>query len=225
MNLEDIKKLRIATEKLTKWESTGQAFGHFNKIDSKPKGYNIYEFYCCMRIMEDLQQHYDIDLVPSSTGKGIFPEGPSPKTGWSYFKITPKNKTSTFYQVCFGTKIKISSSPDTTCAPDISFQKINSGNDPDENDIELIIDAKFKTNRDTKFSISIIREFITNVNDFKVNQASSTDIDFNLLKNIKGNCLISNGKVITKHHQYCVNNMVKQVGSFVHDSSNYEVVG
>jgi hypothetical protein len=225
MNLEDIKQLKIATEKLTKWESTGEAFGHFNEINSKPNVYNIYEFYCCMRIMEDLQQNYEIDLVPSSMGKWVFPQGPSPKRGWSYFKIKPKNKTLTSYQICFGTKIKISSSPDTTFAPDISFQNINSGNDPDENDVELIMDAKYKSNRNTKFSISTIKEFITNVNILKVNQAFSTDIDFHLLIDIRGNCLISNGKVITKHQPFCVNNKVKQVGSFIHDSATYDVVG
>lgn len=225
MNLEDINQLRIATQKLTTWESTGDAFGHFSKINSKPKGYNIYEFYCCMRIMEDLQQHYDIDLIPSIPGKSIFPEGPSPKAGWAYFTIKPKNKTSTSYQVCFGTNIKISSSPNTHCAPDISFQNINSGDDPNENDVELIMDAKFKKNRDTKFSISTIHEFITIINNLGVKNASITDIRFNLLTDIRANCLISNGRVINKHQLYCANNKVKQVGSFVYDNSNYNVVG
>ncbi|KGO88995.1 hypothetical protein [Flavobacterium suncheonense] len=225
MNLEDIKKLKIATEKLTKWESTGQAFGHFDNIKSKPKGYNIYEFYCCMRIMKDLQQHYDVELIPSTLGKSIFPESPASKNGWAYFKIEPKDRTSTHYQVCFGTNIKISSSPDTTCAPDISFQNINSSSDPDENDVELIMDAKFKTDRDTKFSIGTIREFITMINDLQTNNASSTDIKFNLLPSIKSNCLISNGKVIVKHQQYCSNNNLLQVGSFVHDSSSFDIIG
>lgn len=224
MNLEDIKKLKAATEKLTKWETTGQAFGHFENIKLK-KPDRLYEFFCCMRIIEDLQEHYDVKIIPSSRGKYIFPESPAPKIGWTYFEIRPKKLNVKSYQICFGSNIKLSSSPDTTCAPDISIQKINSSTDPDENDVELIMDAKFKKDRDTKFSISTIREFITMINDLQTNRAASIDLEFNILTNIKANCLISNGKVIVKHQQYCSNNNLLQIGSFVHDSSTFHVIG
>ncbi len=225
MNLEDIKKLKTATEKLTKWETTGQAFGHFDNIKSTPKGYNIYEFFCCMRIVKDLQQHYNVKLIPSTRGNSIFPESPAPKNGWAYFEIRPKKLNVKSYQICFGSNIKLSSSPDTTCAPDISVQKINSSTDPDENEVELIMDAKFKKDRNTKFSISTIREFITMINDLQTNNATSIDLEFNLLTDLKANCLLSNGKVIAKHKQYCTNNKVIQVGTFVHDSPNFDVIG
>ncbi|OXA84955.1 hypothetical protein [Flavobacterium hercynium] len=225
MNLEDIKKLKVATEKLTKWETTGQAFGHFENIKSKPKGDNIYEFFCCMKIIKDLQKNYNIELIPTSKGEYIFPESPAQKNGWAYFTIEPKNKTLNSYQICFGTNIKLSSSPKTTCAPDISFQGINSGNNPDENDVELIMDAKFKKNRDTKFSITTIREFATMIIDLKTDKALLTDIQFNDFKNMKSNCLISNGQVIDKHEQYCKNKNILQVGSFVYDNTKYDVIG
>jgi hypothetical protein len=224
MTLKDIKKLKTATEKLTKWETTGQAFGHFDNIKLK-KPDRMYEFFCCMRIVKDLQQHYTVKLIPSTRGKNIFPESPAPKIGWAYFEIHPKKKNLKSYQICFGSNIKLSSSPDTTCAPDISIQKIDSSTDPDENNVELILDAKFKKDGDTKFSISTIREFITMINDLQTNNAATIDLEFNLLTDLKANCLLSNGKVIAKHKQYCTNNNVVQVGTFVHDKTTFDVTG
>lgn len=225
MNFEDIKKLRTATEKLTRWETTGQAFGHFDNIKSTSKGYNIYEFYCCMRIVKDLQLHYNVNLIAGIRGKNVFPESPAPKYGWAYFEIFPKKHKVSSYQICFGSNIKLSTSPDTTCAPDISFQNINSSADPDENEVLLLMDAKFKKDRDTKFSIGTIREFITMINDLQTKSAASIDLKFNLLNDLKANCLLSNGKVIDKHKQYCTNNKVIQIGTFVHDNTTFDVVG
>lgn len=224
MTIQDIEKLKEATKKLTKWESTGQAFGHFENIKSKTTD-RTFEFYCLMRILADLRNNYVITLVPGVKGKKIFPEAPAKKVGWARFSIEPKNTKLKKYQVCFGTKIKLSSSPKSTVAPDISFQNINASDDPDETMVDLIMDPKYKSNRDKTIDVSLIREFRAIIDDLDIANANNSDLLLDSLKNIKSNCLLTNGNAHVDQEQYCKNHGMKQVGSFIHDSSSYEVVG
>lgn len=224
MTLQDIKMLKKATEKLTKWELTGQAFGHFENIKSK-KTDRIYEFYCLMRILVDLKKNYNITVVSSSKGGKIFPEGPANKVGWARFNIKPINTSLTEYQVCFGTNIKLSTSPQSTVAPDISFQHFNATDDPDETMVILIMDPKFKSNRNTTISVNLIREFRAIIADLDITNANNSDLLFHSLHNMKSNCLLTNGNAHEGQEQYCINHGMKQVGSFIHDNVNFEVIG
>jgi hypothetical protein len=224
MTLQDIKMLKDATEKLTKWESTGQAFGHFENIKSK-KSDRMYEFYCLMRILADLRNNYVITLVPGLKGKKIFPQAPANKAGWARFTIEPKNTNLTKFQVCFGTKIKLSSSPQSTVAPDISIQNLNATDDPDETMVVLIMDPKYKSNRNTTIDVSLIREFRAIIDDLDIINANISDLLFHSLLNLKSNCLLTNGKAHEDQEQYCINHGMKQVGSFIHDTVTFEVIG
>lgn len=224
MTINDIRKLKKETEKLTKWESSKKAFGHFKNIETS-KDDRIYEFYCLLRILDDLKTNYIITLIPGTKAKKIFPLSPGKKIGWSRFELIPKNKNRSKYQVCFGTSIKISSSPQTSIAPDISFQNIDATDDPDETMVQLVMDAKYKSKITSKLDISLIREFKAIINDLKIEKADSIDLLFNNLKDLKSNCLLTNAKTLDNHKQYCINNGMKQVGSFFHIRTMYKVVG
>lgn len=224
MTKEDIRRLKEAANKMFKWESSGKAFGHFEFIENK-KSDRLYEFYCLARILNDLSVNHDITLELGRNDKAIFPQSPAKKKGWAYFKVVSKDDKSKSFQVCFGTEIKLSKTPKTSVAPDISVQAQNSSEDPDESMVDMILDAKYKNDSSKLLDIGTIREFCTCVEDLKVADASKTELYFDQLKDLKANCLLTNGKGLDKHHDYCVKKRVKQIGRFDLNNNDYEVIG
>lgn len=220
MEKTQLRNLKAATKKLTQWGSSKKAFAHYQKIKkgvtekTGDGAHNIYEFYCYLRILEDLRKNYKIRFKKGSITDKIFPESPVDKLGWPYFIIENKNKSSNKYQVCYGTKIKLSKAKNTTIAPDISFQKYDSTVDPDETMVELIMDAKFIYSYDKKISISRIHDFMQRVNALQTGNANSLHLDFDTLSNIKSNCLLTNGLTADDHIDYCKMFKIKQVGRF-----------
>lgn len=222
--MQYIKQLKTTVKNLSTWESSGKAFGHINKIKNKYPD-RLYEFYCYIRILEDLRVNYFVELIPG-TRKIIFPQKPAKKgQGWARFDLKDTKSGKTEFQVCFGTKVKLSASPKTTFAADISFQKSNAKDDPDESDVELIIDAKYKENKSTKLDIETIKEFAKSVHDFGVHAIKAKKIKFEKLKDIEVNCLLTNGETIDIHEQYCKNNCLQQVGRFDCDGRKFNVIG
>lgn len=219
MNKTQLRQLKLATRKLTKWDSSEKSFGHFKVIEAKAtniKGADrIYEFYCLMKILEDLMANYKITLHPGTKTGKIFPEAPSPKKGWPYFIIEQKEGGDNKFQVCYGTKIKLSLAPKTTIAPDISIQKYNSTDDPNESMVELIMDAKFKYSNESALPIDQIHAFIQKVNALQTQAAASISLIFTTpMLNIKGNCLLTNGKALQNQNDYCRLNKIIQVEGF-----------
>lgn len=218
MTKSELNKLKAATKKLTKWESSGLAFGHFNVIDSVATNTDgadkIYEFYCLLRILDDLRHNYNITLIPGTPAGKIFPQAPSLKRGWPYFKIINKKSSGNKYQVCYGTKIKLSLAPLTTIAPDISIQDYNAGDDPDENEVELIMDAKFKYDNSHALPVNQIHDFMQRVNALSTQTAAALPIALNSLLNIKSNCLLTNGKALMDQKKYCSLYKILQVENF-----------
>ncbi|MBL7839646.1 MAG: hypothetical protein JNJ75_05870 [Cyclobacteriaceae bacterium] len=229
MTTQQIQNLKKATEALTKWESSGKAFGHYSNIE--PKATNeegadmIYEFYCLMRILEDLMHNYEVTLVPGTKKGKIFPQKPGAKKGWAYFVIINKMDGNNKFQVCYGTNIKLSLAPRTTIAPDVSIQKYDSTDDPDESMVELIMDAKFKYDDSTALPIEQLHGFMQRVSALGVQAASSMTLAFNLLSGIKSNCLLTNGRALHNQHDYCVLNHIKQVEQFDIGSAAFNVIG
>lgn len=215
MTITEIRRLRTATSKLSKWDSSRKVFGHVKHLKNR-KADRLYEFYCLMRLIDSLRGNYDVSLVSGNRGNNhrAFPLSPAPKAGWSRFEIThlidPKNR----FQVCFGTNIKLSASPQTTIAPDISIQIFGASEDPDESAVKLVIDAKYKEDNSKSLDISIIREFAKIVDDLNVRGAASLSLDVINFHGVPGNCLITNGTVAPIHALYCRNNHIKQVGPF-----------
>lgn len=229
MTKTQLRQLKAATAKLTKWDSTKKAFGHFKVIKDKAtntKGADrIYEFYCLMRILEDLMVNYNISLKPGTRTDKIFPEAPSPKKGWPYFMIQQKAGRPNKFQVCYGTEIKLSRALKTTIAPDISIQKYDSTDDPDESMVELIMDAKFKYSDTSALPIDQIHAFMQRVNALQTQTASSINLLFSAaLLNIKGNCLLTNGQALEDQEDYCKLNKILQVEQF-DIAKTYNVVG
>jgi hypothetical protein len=218
MTKTELKKLKTATEKLTRWDSSGKAFGHFGVIEAKATttdgADSIYEFWCLMRILVDLKSNYKIDLIPGNPAGKIFPQAPSLKKGWPYFKIELNSDPTNKYQVCYGTKIKLSLAPKTTIAPDISIQQHDSTDDPDESMVELIMDAKFKYKNTSALPIDQLHGFMQRVNALQTQNAATIALQFNLLKAIKANCLLTNGKALGDQDDYCKLNKIKQVEQF-----------
>jgi hypothetical protein len=218
MTKAELKRLKDATKKLTRWESSGMVFGHLvviqNKATIKKGSDRIYEFYCLLRILDDLKPKYTIKLIPGTRAGKIFPQAPADKAGWPYFMIEHIADPSNKFQVCYGTNIKLSKAPKTTIAPDISVQDIASTDDPDESMVLLIMDAKFKYNANDALPIDQIHAFIQRVNALGTTGATTIPLDLDALMNLKGNCLLTNGKALSDQHDYCVLSKVKQVGEF-----------
>ena len=64
MTKTELSNLKKATENLTRWDSSGEAFGHYSEVSSKSttsKGSDrLYEFWCLMKLIEDLSLKYNI---------------------------------------------------------------------------------------------------------------------------------------------------------------------
>jgi hypothetical protein len=217
MTKAELKDLKIATQKLTRWDSSNTAFGHFQVVEPKAttskNADRIYEFFCLMKLLTDLHTHYQILLVAGNPAGKIFPQAPANKKGWPYFKITNK-KDGHSYQVCYGTTIKLISSPKTSIAPDISIQVGTSTDDPDESMVELVMDAKFKYKSNQSMPIAQIHAFIQIVSALKTIKASAMTLEFDRLVDLKANCLLTNGKGLDDHRKYCMDFYIKQVERF-----------
>ena len=220
--IDSINSFATTLYDVSKWNTTSDPFG---QIDSKTADNYVYEFYCYMRILDDLQAHYDVRFVP---GTNSFPKKPADKkNGWSRFDLYDKTNGKLLFQVCAGTNIEHSAIANYTAAPDISFQTGNSPEEPNENNVLMIMDSKYKTGKNSdekKIDISTLREFANIVRDFNLDVTKSSQIQLDQLKSLSGNCLLSNGQPATNHLPFCVHSKIKQVGIFtLHES--FEVVG
>lgn len=225
MALNHLSKLRQSIEKLSKWEKSQKAFGYI-KTETEAKPQYIYEFFCAMSILEDLSKNYLIKLQPGKKGY-VFPKSPGNKKEWARFLIKEKEGVqNTLFEVCLGIKIKISSSPKTTVAADISIHYPEPTEDPDDTHVILIMDAKYKEQNTESLDIGAIREFAQCARDMNTPKSSAIDkLKFHKLTKMNGNCLITNGQVLREHEQYCINNKIKQVGKFDCDHLPIEVIG
>lgn len=219
MAIAKVRQLRKSIEKLTKWESSGNAFGFIEGVSDNKVDY-IYEFFCAIKILFDLNTHHNIRLCPGKKGYQ-FPLKPGSKSEWAKFVITKdKRSREILYELCMGVAVKISSSPQTTFAADISIQHPNS-DDPDESHVVLIMDAKYKKSSKSTLDIGTIRAFAQCVRDMQVPKKID-GLKFNKLIDLASNCLFTNGELINDHELYCKNNKLKQVGRF--DCGNRQMV-
>lgn len=229
MTKAELNRLKSSTKRLSQWESSGKAFGHYKVIargaTPKKKSDKIYEFFCLLKLLEDLDAAYSVKMIPSSSGKGIFPESPAKKQGWAYFIIENRTNPTNKFQVCFGTRIKLSKAPKTTIAPDISIQKHNATDDPDESMVELIMDAKLKFNDKKALPVDQLHAFIQRVNALQTQGAAGILLVLSKLTGLKGNCLLTNGLGLDDQRDYCVLSNIKQIENFDHKGGAFKVIG
>lgn len=229
MTPAEFKNLLNKTELLSKWESSGKCFGHFQvleKLGSKTKVRDrIYEFYCLLRILEDLAPNYNVEMVNNPKNDQVFPQAPGKKENYSYFKLRLKSKLDSEFQICFGTKIGRSDLPDDFFTPDISFQTASATNHPNELDALLIFDAKYKSNSQGGLDNQDLRAFMQWVRILEVENASIQPIVFADFKDLLSNCLITNGKALVDKDAFCKKYFIRQIGNFDLDVTARVVVG
>lgn len=228
MNKAYFRDLRNATEKLSKWSRNQKVFGYFDNLDKsrkKNKNDRIYEFYCFMRIAKDLKHNYYLRLENTGVAGLAFPMTPGYKNEFCYYSLLDTSSGVEKYQLCYGIKIELSFASRTKHAVDISIQKAGASITPDENDVKIIMDAKFSKKANTKMSKQNISYFGQWVKDLDVETASRSGVQFDSLTDLKANCLITNAECQDVHEDYCKHLKVKQIGKFDCGSRTYDVVG
>jgi len=150
----------------------------------------IYEFYCYIKIVEDLRVNYTIKFIE---GEGIFkykfPQAAALKRGKPRFHAL-QNETLQF-QICAGTKINCEIDSEEN-HPDISFQIPSASDDPTQNELIFIMDAKYKENENSKLPKDEIYKFGQIVDLFDLRKTPLVEIQFSRYQSLKGNCLITN---------------------------------
>jgi len=223
MSVSRVRQLRHSIRKLTRWDRSGEAFGYIEHGKKLQVDY-IYEFYCAMRILKDLNTHQSIKIVKGNKGY-LFPRKPANKGDWAKFLIREKGTRNVLFQFCLGTEITISTSPLTKFGADISLQTKNAPDTPDESHVVWIMDGKYKKSNASKLDIGTIREFAKCVSDMDAPKRTIHNLKFDELGDLNTNCLLTNGECIEDHRQYCINNKLRQVGKFDCDGRVMVVVG
>src|SRR5690606_34825924 len=104
----------------------------------------IYEFYCYLRVVIDLQANYKIEFIEGSGDFQFnFPRKAASKKGKPRFHAFENGKLA--FQICAGTMINCEYDREKN-HPDISFQLPTASENPTEDDLIIIMDAKFTEN-------------------------------------------------------------------------------
>jgi hypothetical protein len=193
--LDKIKNYSTILCKSAKWHNSGKAIGGLSIGTANACDY-IYEFFCYLVIIEDLEVNYDLEYYSGTGGKqNLFPKAPSEKNGHPFFYLIEKGGTKKLVQICAGTKIESKLSEKR--APDISFQKPSACLvDPKFTDVLMIYDAKRKRPSSSSKSIgeSQYSYFAIMVKELELEKAASQTLCFTKFKLFNGNCLITNAK-------------------------------
>jgi hypothetical protein len=219
--MNDINAMASSLSSASTWIGSRNPLGH---LPSSQDDY-VYEFYCYIRVLHDLHFNHLVVLNSGSgENKNKFPLKPALKSkGWARFDICEQSGTL-LYQVCAGTKVRNTKFSQSLFAPDISFQKHDATDDPTQNDVELIMDAKFKDGGG-KLPIGVFREMAEFINSLETSNASAIKITFQYLKDLKQNCLLTNGEISPKEEDYCKIRAIRQVGNFAPGFSKFMTVG
>ena len=200
--LDKINALAGSLAKVSSWKNSQDAFGHIieikkNGVEKVAQKDYIYEFYCYMKIIEDLEKksNHKIKFIK---GNGIFPKKPVPKINRPYF-VLEVNSIPVF-QICTGTKIQTKLS-NIQKAPDISFQKIDSDPaSPLYKEILAIYDAKYsESTKENSFQEGQMVLFSDMIKLLKLKKPEDITPYFTDYKDFKGNCLITNKKTFTNN--------------------------
>jgi hypothetical protein len=210
-----VKKLAEASV----WSGSKESIPFVSELDEETSQFYIYEFYCYIRIVEDLKnvEEYQLEYIPGS-GEFLhkFPKAPADKKGKPRFNVLNKNE-ELICHVCAGTKVK--GYGGVNFHPDISFQngKEEEGEDPDYKHLIMIHDAKFQQKpgstlrKDEVFKFAeIVRIYDLNLN----NNSRSINVKFNKLKGLEGNCLLTNVKGHPQIAVYLKSVGIKEVVEF-----------
>lgn len=197
--LNKINDFSKSLAKVSIWKNSKDAFGHivtYEKGKEKiAKEDYIYEFYCYMKIIEDLDKNPN-HTVKFKNGNGFFPKKPATKKDRPYFVLEVDKKE--VLQICSGTKIQTKLT-NINKAPDISFQSMEADYElPSYKNILAIYDAKYSLSKNTNsFQEGQMVLFSDMIKLLKLKKPIDISIYFTDYKDFKGNCLITNRKTFT----------------------------
>lgn len=198
--LEKIKKYAETLSTAAKWENSGDAILSIENVDdiNKKQEY-IYEFYCALRILDDLSTTYSIEITNFKKNK-VFPKAPASKKNYPFF-VVKDSKGKQVFEICLGVDIK--GIADETSAPDISFQNPGCGMNPDFNDVFMLFDSKFKHKLNAKVTDSEFYKVHGMIKNLACEDAFKTKtLSFNGLKDLLHNCILTNGKTFKINHKH-----------------------
>jgi hypothetical protein len=190
--LSDIKIFTRALKDASKWQNSRRSIAYVKDGSSD----YIYEFYCYIRMLSDLNTNYDLKFKTGRVYRAKFPEKPGLKQNFPRFEIFEKNSGKKLYQLCAGTMIE-SDFPDQNLHPDISLQTALAPESPNKSHVLLIWDAKY-VNKKKRVPNKEIRDFSAIVDIYELRGKRAPKIYFKSLKILLGNCLITNGD---SHHE------------------------
>jgi len=184
----------------------------------------IYEFYCFLRIVVDLKVNYIIEF---KEGDGIyqynFPRKAANKKGKPRFHAWENGKLA--FQLCAGTMINCEYDREKN-HPDISFQLPEASENPSEEDLIIIMDAKFTEDPTAKLSKAEFYKFggITDV--FNLRETPKKAIRFDGFNDMFGNCLITNARSYASSSDLKLSKRwaIKEVENFF-PGKKYAVIG
>jgi hypothetical protein len=214
--LKEINEYTSKLEKASLWHGSEKSLAEVELEKAKKFGEDyIYEFYCYLRILSDLQHKYHLRFVP---GSGVFtfkfPKAPAAKKGKPYFIALDQSTGKIAFQICAATEIgtNYKRSP----APDISFQKPDASDTPTFKDVLMIFDAKFIRSTSDKDKIGLAQFYYVSgmVRDLQIADPSTCGIEFNELATCLGNCILTNGDAHCQEHDYVKSHSLKAVEHF-----------
>jgi hypothetical protein len=192
--ISHINKYATLLEKGSVWHDSKDILAPVLGNEEKAQAENdyIYEFYCYICIIVDLQTNYRLEFIEGQGDYQFnFPRKAALKRGKPRFHAWENNDLA--FQICAGTMIKCEYDREKN-HPDISFQLPNATENPTEEDLIIIMDAKFTENSESRLSKAEFYKFggITDV--FNLRGSPKVLIKFNKLGDMYGNCLITNAK-------------------------------
>lgn len=190
--IKEINEFADLLCKAAKWDKTELSVAPVIDRGSSDRGvFYIFEFYCMIRVVDDLARKYDMNF---QTGKGEFthrfPQAAANKKDKPSFCFSKEGKG--VFDIFGGVYI----SGEYECEedhPDISFFKPNSPDEADSSSLLMIMDAKYVTD-EGKLSKSEPSVFECIIRRFKLTDAPRIAIEFDLLAGIEGNSLLTNGE-------------------------------
>ncbi|WEK20469.1 MAG: hypothetical protein P0Y49_04870 [Candidatus Pedobacter colombiensis] len=163
-----------------------------DRMSDKAEDNYIYEFYCYVCLIVDLRDSYDIRFVEGTGNfKYKFPQAAALKKGKPRFHAFKEDEMA--FQICAGTKISCAY-PSENNHPDISFQRPEASDDPQDSDLIIIMDAKFKEGKNAVLPKDEVYKFAFILSLYNLKSLPGIKIHFKKLHEFYGNCLLTNAR-------------------------------
>jgi hypothetical protein len=192
--VDHISKYATLLQKGAVWENTDEILAPVLSEEEKLQATNdyIYEFYCYLCVILDLSSNYKLEFVEGEKEfQYNFPRKAALKKGKPRFHAKEDDQLA--FQICAGTRVRCDFDRENN-HPDISFQLADATDDPTEQDLIIIMDAKFTEDLSSRLSRTEFYKFGSITDLFNLRGVPKVAIKLKKLKKMFGNCLITNAK-------------------------------